>query len=283
LPRRWLLILCAAVLVAGCGSSSGSDSPSPTATAPATPTATATETPTPAPTVDSSDLDRLPQAPNAAGRPPTSQGVTQAAFLRGAFNDIEALWHREFQGARKSYRPARFTIFSGEVHTACGTHGANVGPVYCPASFGVYLDPRFFAALSRAVGVRLGDFAQAYVVAHEVGHHVQTLLGITHQKAVADQQDPAGASGRSVRFELQADCLAGVWMHSVYRRGQLTNADLTAALDAATVVGDDFAKSASGQTRPPEDWSHGSSAQRRHWLTTGFEQGRPEACDTFAQ
>jgi hypothetical protein len=137
--------------------------------------------------------------------------------------------------------------------------------------------------LSRRVGVRIGDFAQAYVVAHEVAHHVQTILGITKQKAVADQQDPDGANARSVLFELQADCFAGVWLHTVYRRGQLTDADLRDALNAAAVVGDDFMRNAAGQSRPREDWTHGSSAQRQHWLTAGFESGRPDACDTFSR
>jgi hypothetical protein len=268
--RRRLTILCATVLVAGCGSSGGADKPS-------SPTATATAT------VHSPDLQRLPHAPAPTGSPPSSQGTSRNAFLRAAFDDAERLWQTEFHGAGLTYRPARLTIFSQEVHTACGTHPATVGPFYCPASFGVYLDPVFFAALSQHVGVRLGDFAQAYVVAHEVGHHIQTLLGITHQKAAADQQDPAGANPRSVRFELQADCFAGVWLHSVYRRGELTDADLRNALDAAAVVGDDFMRNAAGETRPPEDWTHGSSAQRQHWLRTGFESGTPGACDTFSR
>jgi uncharacterized protein len=282
--RRCLPILCAAVLVAGCGSSSGSGdaSPTPSATTTATATVTATPTATGTPTVHSPDLQRLPQAPGPSGSPPSSQGTTHNAFLRAVFNDAEAMWQREFQHAGVTYHPARLTIFTSEVHTACGTQSANVGPFYCPASFGVYLDPRFFLALSRKVGVRLGDFAQAYVIAHEVGHHIQTILGIAHQKAVADQQDPAGANARSVRFELQADCLAGVWIHSVFRRGELSDADLREALVAAAVVGDDFQHSAAAPSRPPEEWTHGSSAQRQHWLRVGFEQGRPEACDTFA-
>jgi uncharacterized protein len=275
LPRRWLPILCAAVLVAGCGSSSGSDT---TASTP-----TATDTPTATPTVDASALKDLPQAPGPTGSPPSSQGTTRNAFLRAAFDDAEALWQREFQGAGLTYRPARFTIFSEQVKTACGPASAGLGPFYCPASFGVYLDPTFFAVLSQRAGVRIGDFAQAYVVAHEVAHHVQTILAITKQKAIADEKDPGGANARSVLFELQADCFAGVWMHSVYRRGQLTDADLRDALNAAAVVGDDFMRNAAGQARPREDWTHGSSAQRQHWLRTGFEQGRPDACDTFAQ
>jgi uncharacterized protein len=287
MSRRWLPVICAALLAAGCGSSSGSGKASATATRTATatdtPTATATATPTATPTVHSSDLQQLPQAPEPHGSPPSLQGMSRNAFLRAVFDDAEALWQRQFQAAGLTYRPARLTIFSQQVHTACGTQPANVGPFYCPPSFGVYLDPAFFAALSQHAGVHLGDVAQAYVVAHEVAHHVQTLLGITHQKALADQQDPSRANNRSRRFELQADCFAGVWMHSVYRRGQLTDADLQEALNAATVVGDDFAKHTGGHVRPREDWTHGSSAQRRRWLTTGFEEGRPDACDTFSQ
>jgi uncharacterized protein len=264
-PRRWLPVLCAAVLAAGCGSSSGSDD--------------ASATPTPA--VHSAELARFAQAPEPSGVPPSSSGG-RSAFLRAVFDDAEALWMREFQGAGVTYRPARLTIFAQQIQTACGPAEASSGPFYCPASSGVYLDPTFFAALSRAVGVRIGDFAQAYVVAHEVAHHVQTLLGITRQKAVADSQDPAGANGRSVRFELQADCLAGVWMHSVYRRGELTDTDLGEALTAAAVVGDDFVRNAAGGTRPPETWTHGSSAQRRQWLKTGFVEGMPGSCDTFS-
>jgi uncharacterized protein len=109
------------------------------------------------------------------------------------------------------------------------------------------------------------------------------LPGLTHQKAIADHQDPAGANARSVLFELQADCFAGVWMHSIYRRGELTRADLRQALDAAAVVADDFQRNAAGERRPREEWTHGSSAQRQQWLTTGFEEGRPDACDTFNQ
>jgi predicted metalloprotease len=265
------------VLAAGCGSSSGSDDASPD------PTATATATPTATPTVGSPDLQRLPQVPAPTGSPPSSRHLTRSAFLRAVFDDAEGLWTREFQNAGLSYRPARLTIFSQRVQSGCGPAEASTGPFYCPASFGVYLDPTFFAALSRRVGVRLGDFAQAYVVAHEIGHHVQTLLGITRQKAIADQRDPAGANARSVRFELQADCLAGVWVHSVYRRGDLTPADLNDALTAAAVVGDDFLRNASGQARPREDWTHGSSAERQRWLATGVEEGRPESCDTFSR
>jgi uncharacterized protein len=257
--RQWPALLCVAVLAAGCGSS---DAP---------------------PTVHSSDLRRLQQVPAPAGQPPSSASSGRRAFLRSVFDHAEAMWQREFQASGLHYRPARLTIFSRQVHTACGTQSSNVGPFYCPASFGVYLDTSFFSTLSRRVGVHLGDFAQAYVVAHELGHHVQTLLGITRQKAIADHQDPAGENARSVRFELQADCFAGVWAHSAYRQGAVSDADIQDALNAAVVVGDDFASRAGGAVRPPELWTHGSSAQRKQWFTTGFTQGTPSACDTFSQ
>jgi hypothetical protein len=190
------------------------------------------------------------------------------------------MWRREFEAAGAHYAPATLTIFRDQVHTACGTQQASTGPFYCPADRGVYLDTRFFDALGRRAGVHLGDFAQAYVVAHEVAHHVQGLLGILQRTRSKDQVDPGGANARSVRLELQADCFAGIWKHSRYQQGQLTEADLADALRAAAVVGNDFQQLKSTGTIRPEDWTHGSSRQRQHWLTTGFEEGRPGACDT---
>jgi predicted metalloprotease len=269
---RCLAIVCAMLVVAGCGSSNGSDDQaSSTATAaPATPTA------------QSADLERLPQAPQPTGPPPSSATSSRHAFLTAVFDDAEALWKREFEAAGLDYRPAQLTIFQHSVDTACGTQSAAVGPFYCPADSGVYLDTSFFAALSARAGVHLGDFAQAYVVAHEVAHHVQVLLGISQRVATADHQDPAGENARSVLVELQADCFAGIWAHSAYQRGDLTATDFEDALRAAAVVGSDFQQHLATGTIRPEEWTHGSSAQRQHWLTTGFEQGRPAACDTFA-
>jgi hypothetical protein len=192
------------------------------------------------------------------------------------------MWRQDFEAAGLAYEPARMTLFRNEVLTPCGTQSAGIGPFYCPADHGIYLDTRFFDVLSRTVGVRLGDFAQAYVVAHEVAHHVQELLGILPQVRAADQQDPAGENQRSVRLELQADCFAGIWKHSRYRRGSLRPEDFADALRAAAVVGSDFQQQRATGTFRPEDWTHGSSAQRQHSLTTGFEQGKPSACDTFA-
>jgi uncharacterized protein len=281
-----VVILAGAALVfAGCGSSH--DATQETSSAAATATSATTATTAPSATTES-DIEgdivaRLPQVP-APSQPthPTSEGGTGgSAFLRAVFDDVQAMWKKEFAAGGVDYVPARLTIFRDEVHTACGTQPATVGPFYCPADHGVYLDTRFFDALARSAGVTLGDFAQAYVVAHEVAHHVQVLLGISHRVAAADQQDPAGKNARSVRVELQADCLAGIWKHSSYQRGELTAKDFEDALQAAAVVGDDFQQHAATGTISPHDWTHGSSAQRQHWLTTGFEEGKPSACDTF--
>ena len=222
------------------------------------------------------ELEDLPPVPAAAqsSRPPTT--------LRGVFDDVQAMWKREFANAAVDYTPATLTIFTGKVETACGTESSDIGPFYCPADHGVYLDTRFFDALGRSAGVQLGHFAQAYVVAHEVAHHVQTLLGILPRIHAANQSNPAGTNARSVRLELQADCLAGIWKHSAYQRDQLTPADFEDALRAAAIVGSDFQQKRATGTITPEDWTHGSSAQRQHWLTLGFRSGQPEDCDTFA-
>jgi uncharacterized protein len=270
--RLAVVIAGLALSVAGCGSSDE-------ATPPANEPETTAETP------EADVVDRLPEAPEAteATRPPASpDGTGGDAFLTAVFDDAQTMWRQEFEDAGADYTPAKLTIFRDQVDTACGAQSANTGPFYCPADHGVYLDTRFFDALGRAAGVQLGDFAQAYVIAHELGHHVQVLVGVMQRIHATDQQDPAGANARSVRLELQADCYAGIWMHTRYRGGQLSQADLEDALRAAAVVGSDFQQRKTTGTITPEDWTHGSSQQRQHWLTTGFQQGRPSACDTFA-
>ena len=282
MSRAACLLAVVALAAAGCGSSDDTSGNTSSAASTAATTATTRE---PVPNIEGDEVSRLPRAP-AATEPGRLAGPTDAseerAFLTSVFNDAQALWSREFAAAGIEYAPARLTIFRDEVDSACGTQSASVGPFYCPADHGVYLDTRFFDALGQSVGVRLGAFARAYVVAHEMGHHVQVLLGITGRVRAADQQDPAGTNARSVRLELQADCFAGIWKHATYERGQLTASDFEDALRAAAVVGDDFQQRRATGTIAPHDWTHGSSAQRQHWLTTGFEQGEPGACDTFA-
>jgi predicted metalloprotease len=242
-PRRVAAVAAAALSLAACGSSHESE-PEPT--------------------------------------PPTSPARDGGdAFLKQVFDDAQAMWRHEFEAAGEDYRPATITIFRDQVDTECGTQSAGIGPFYCPADHGVYLDTRFFDALGRAAGVRLGDFARGYVVAHEVGHHVQALRGTVQAVRGADEQDRAGTNARSVRLELQADCFAGIWAHASYGRGELTQADFEDALRAAAIVGSDFQQAKATGTITPEDWTHGSSRQRQQWLTTGFERGDPSACDTF--
>ena len=241
--------------IAGCGSSEESE-----------PTDTTAEEPV---------LRQLPEVPAATAPAPARSS------LREVFDDAQAMWRREFENVGATYTPATLTLFRDRVDTACGSETANTGPFYCPADHGVYLDERFFDALGASVGVRLGDFARAYVVAHEVGHHVQTIDGVLTRVRELDQKDPAGTNARSVRFELQADCFAGVWVHSRYQRAQLAPGDIEDALRAAAIVGSDFQQKRATGTITPEDWTHGSSAQRQHWLTVGIEQGAPAACDTF--
>jgi predicted metalloprotease len=171
-------------------------------------------------------------------------------------------------------------IFSSSVHSSgCGPQ-EGVGPFYCGANRTIYLDVGFFDLLARRAG--LGGFAQAYVLGHEFGHHAQHLLGIDRRVAAANHANPGGENALSVRVELQADCLAGVWAHSVYTRGELTPTDLEQKLNTAVLIGDDFHARAAGMTIDPGLFTHGSSAQRRHWLMTGFESGQPGACDTFS-
>jgi uncharacterized protein len=277
-----LALLGVALSAAGCGSSQ-STTPSTSAAATGTTATTTTDTNAKsASTIEGDAVSRMPKVPEPTEQNPiTMDAGGERAFLSAVFHDAEALWQREFEAAGVEYAPAKLTIFHDEVHTACGTQSASVGPFYCPADRGVYLDTRFFDALGRDVGVRLGAFARAYVVAHEVAHHVQVLLGITGRVRAADQADPAGRNARSVRLELQADCFAGIWKHATYQRGQLTAEDFADALRAAAIVGDDFQQRRATGTIVPEDWTHGSSQQRQQWLTTGFEDGEPGACDTF--
>ena len=266
------LLACLALIAAGCGSGS---STSTTKTTPATTTAPG----------GNGKLEQLPKAPEPSGGGKARSLASASAsdertYLREVFNDVQSFWDREFSQASQTYTPARLTIFTQSVQSGCGAQ-ADVGPFYCPANHGIYLDLGFFQAMAHRFGV--SGFAQAYVVGHEFGHHLQTLLGISAQVHAANQQDPAGENARSVRLELQADCLAGVWAHSVYSRGELTQEDLDQALRKAAVIGDDFQARMAGHVVDSSLWTHGSSQQRQRWLVTGFENGDPAACDTFSQ
>lgn len=269
------ILLFAATALAACSTSPGSTSGSTTST-------TSHHS---GGNVDGGEIDKLPNPPGPTTKPTPpnlSTPTAQRAYLQSTFDDIQAMWQKEFSDAGATYLPARLNLFQSQASTACGVESATAGPFYCSGDKTVYLDVQFFAAMERQFGVT-GDFAQAYVVAHELGHHVQNLLGITNRVGALSNADPSQTNALSVRVELQADCFAGVWAHSVYQRTMLNPGDIDNALHAAQVVGDDFLANASGATSvSPDTWTHGSSAQRQQWFTTGYEDGRPSACDTFA-
>jgi hypothetical protein len=281
---RGLRVGAAALLIglvaAGCGSPGGSPKSSASAPAPATPSASPTGTPS----VSDGDATKLPSFPSATASPslpePDSASADQR-FVAAVFSDAQDEWQKIFEKAGIQYHASRLVLFSSAVQTGCGTESSQVGPFYCPADGTVYLDTLFFKEMESKYGVK-GDFSQAYVVAHEFGHHIQNLTGVSAQVSQLSQQYPAQANGLSIRAELQADCYAGVWAHSTYTRGLLEPGDLDEALKAAATVGDDFLqKSATGSVQP-EQWTHGSSAQRQKWLKIGYDKGEPSACDTFS-
>ena len=196
--------------------------------------------------------------------------------------DTEDTWRALLPQVGGSYEDPRLVLFAGAVHSACGTTSSVVGPFYCPADHKVYLDLTFFDELSHRLGAA-GDFAQAYVIAHEVGHHVQNLLGIAEQvHRLRQQASEPDANALSVRMELQADCLAGVWGHHAKEERHLIEpGDFEEGLRAAAAIGDDRLQRLSRGQVQPESWTHGSSEQRTSWLRRGLDSGDPSACDTF--
>ena len=205
----------------------------------------------------------------------------QADFIRAVLGDIEDTWGRLFEQGGGRYEAPRLVLFSGAVDSACGQASAAVGPFYCPPDRKVYLDLQFFRELSERFGAP-GDFARAYVVAHEVGHHVQNLLGTSDKvQRQRSRMDQAAANALSVRLELQADCYAGVWGYYAAQRNILESGDVESALAAASAIGDDrLQKQARGYV-VPESFTHGSSAQRVRWFRAGLESGDVRRCDTF--
>ena len=201
-------------------------------------------------------------------------------FVSRVLGSTEDVWGRIFENSGAQYRPPTLVLYERQVRSACGTGQSAMGPFYCPLDRSVYIDLGFYDELSERLGAS-GDFAQAYVIAHEVGHHVQTLLGISDQVRSAQQSvDQAEANALSVRQELQADCFAGVWGDRT--RNLLDPEDPAEALNAAAAIGDDRLQRAGQGYVVPESFTHGTSEQRRSWFLRGFESGDPEACDTFA-
>jgi len=200
-----------------------------------------------------------------------------AEFIAVVLADTEETWGRVFSSAGRQYREPVLVLFEDSVRSACGSASSASGPFYCPNDQKVYLDLSFFRELDRRFGAP-GDFAQAYVVAHEVGHHVQTLLGINRQVQEAQQSGSGRANALSVQLELQADCLAGVWGHHANKKQLLDPGDVDEGLSAAAAIGDDRL---TGGRVSPESFTHGTSQQRAGWLRRGLQSGDFKACDTF--
>jgi uncharacterized protein len=216
------------------------------------------------------------QSVSSATDDPEREAVSFVSFV---LDDVQKLWSERFAADQQKYALSRLVLFRGSTNSACGLGERAMGPFYCPRDRNVYIDLSFYRELRDRFGAP-GDFAQAYVIAHEVGHHVQHLLGLderVHEAARGAQ----GETGASVRLELQADCLAGVWAHSTERRSLLEAGDVEEALKAASSIGDDKLQGESAGTVRPETFTHGTSAQRMRWFKRGFKAGKFEDCDTF--
>lgn len=231
---------------------------------------------------------------------PTTDDSRDTRFVKVVLADTEAVWHQVFNEGGQTYQEPSLILFDGQVSSTCGTATSATGPFYCPSDQTVYLDTSFFAEMRQNLGIsgdqqgsgdeenrgKAGDFAQAYVISHEVGHHVQTLLGITQQVNEASRQvTRAQANKLSVLQELQADCFAGVWANrneSLVAGGFLEAGDVDEAINAAGQIGDDRLAQASGRAVSPDSFTHGTSQQRIQWFTRGLETGNVQTCDTFS-
>jgi predicted metalloprotease len=204
-------------------------------------------------------------------------------FVIKVTNEIDEVWTDELARRGAQYTRPELVLFTSQVSTGCGTASSQVGPFYCPPDASVYIDLGFMAALQDQLGAE-GRYAKAYILAHEVGHHLQSLAGTERSVREAQQQDPSRENELSVALELQADCYAGVWSTLANQAGKLSigEAELDEALDAAAAVGDDRIQAQAGQRVNPETFTHGTAEQRRSWFQTGYQSGQLDACDTFS-
>lgn len=223
-----------------------------------------------------------------SGAPTTANGEVSSSpaeerlvqFISFVLDDVQNTWRSILGDRHVPYEDAKLVLFRDQTYSGCGAAEATMGPFYCPLDEKVYIDLGFYDELRRRFGAP-GDFAQAYVLAHELGHHVQHLLGIDAQARRLEQQNPQAANAVSVRLELQADCFAGIWAHSTDQRHLLQQGDIDEALNAAAAVGDDRIQRATTGHVNAETFTHGSAAQRSAWFKRGFTSGQIEACDTF--
>ncbi|MFN8015789.1 MAG: neutral zinc metallopeptidase [Acidimicrobiia bacterium] len=218
------------------------------------------------------------QDPNGLkrGEAPTDQA---AIFVSFVLDDVNNFWYESFRQSGESYKSSKLNIFDGDINSGCGYASKDVGPFYCPRNEQTYIDLSFFDELKNRFGSS-GDFAQAYVIAHEIGHHVQNTLGVNAKVEKLIQQGE-NRNFLSVRTELQADCLAGVWAYSADARGLLDVGDIEEALNAASNIGDDSIAKQSNVEISNEQFTHGTSQQRKHWLQVGYRSGDVQSCDTF--
>ncbi|KWT97073.1 MULTISPECIES: neutral zinc metallopeptidase [unclassified Variovorax] len=221
------------------------------------------------------------QQQGPAQKPPAED--REAAFVSTVLRNTEVVWSGIFRQNGSTYTPTRLVLFRGATPTACGAGQAAMGPFYCPGDKKVYIDLSFYDTLSRQLGAP-GEFARAYVIAHEVGHHVQDELGVTGKvDQMRGRLSQAQNNALSVRVELQADCFAGVWAHhSQESKRWLDPGDIEAAMNAAAKIGDDALQRSAGRAVVPDSFTHGSSAQRQRWFGAGYKSGKIQDCDTFA-
>ena len=217
---------------------------------------------------------------SGAPRPHPAGEDRDAQLISFVLDDAQHTWTKIFASQGKQYRHAKLVLYRGTTYSGCGTARATTGPFYCPQDEKIYIDLSFWDELKR-FGGDTGDFAQAYVITHELGHHVQKLLGIESRETHLVQQNPSERNPLSVDLELQADCFAGVWAHSTEQRNLVHRADIDGALKAAAAVGDDHLQRMSGRAVSPESWTHGSSAERKEWFNKGLEGGTIQSCPTF--
>ena len=220
------------------------------------------------------------------GQAPASQASLDAeqemvGFVSFVLDDVQAMWQLLFDESGIDYSEAQLVLFRDAVSTACGNASSAMGPFYCPADQFAYIDLSFYEELRSRFGAD-GDFAQAYVLAHELGHHVQNLLGTMAEVQARQHSQPSQANALSVALELQADCYAGIWAYSAGANGLMERGDLEEGLRAAAAVGDDRIQQGAGQRVNPESFTHGSAQQRMQWFSTGYETGDPNACNTLA-
>ncbi len=219
--------------------------------------------------------------PSAPPAQTTAAEEELVKFMSFVLDDAQNNWTKVFAEGGAQYQRARLVLFRDQVNTGCGGAASASGPFYCPADQKVYIDLNFYDELRRRFGAP-GDFAQAYVLAHEIGHHVQNLLGTERKMRQLQSRNPGARNELSVRLELQADCYAGIWGKHAQQEGRLESGDVEEALGAASAVGDDRISEMQGGSIRPESFTHGSAEQRMTWFRRGFDTGRIESCDTFS-